>query len=88
MLVSKFDFGTTRSSFDLAYYDKKTTDLLLDCPIPHTTGFTTVYKNIGSVKKPRYGLDDQRTSGSDSRLPTGVLTINLNFNKNKIPSVG
>ncbi|MFR8911694.1 MAG: SusC/RagA family TonB-linked outer membrane protein, partial [Parabacteroides distasonis] len=53
--TGQFDVGfnlglfNNRLNFDIAYYNKKTTDLLLDCPVPHSTGFTSIFKNIGSV---------------------------------------
>ncbi|MCS2604277.1 TonB-dependent receptor domain-containing protein [Parabacteroides distasonis] len=77
--TGQFDVGfelglfQNRLSFDVAYYNKKTTDLLLDCPIPHTTGFTTVYKNIGSV----------RNQGMDlmiSARPVQTQGLQLEFN--------
>ena len=80
-------FWQNRLSFDVAYYNKKTTDLLLDCPIPHTTGFTTVYKNIGSIRN--QGLDLMlSTRNIDTKDFTWTTSINANFNKNKILSLG
>lgn len=74
-------------SFDVAYYNKKTTDLLLDCPIPHTTGFTTVYKNIGSVRN--QGMDLMISARPvQTQDFNWSSTINLNFNKNKILQLG
>ena len=55
--TGQFDVGfnlglfNNRLNFDIAYYNKKTTDLLLDCPVPHSTGITAICKNIGSVRK-------------------------------------
>ena len=39
-----------RLNFDISYYYKKTTDLLLGRPVPYLTGFTSVMDNIGSVQ--------------------------------------
>ena len=80
-------FWQNRLSFDVAYYNKKTTDLLLDCPIPHTTGFTTVYKNIGSVRN--QGMDLMISARPvQTQDFNWSSTINLNFNKNKILQLG
>ena len=55
--TGQFDVGFNlglfhnRLNFDVSYYNKKTTDLLLDCPVPHSTGFSTIFKNIGSVRR-------------------------------------
>lgn len=91
--TGQFDVGMeiglwqNKLSFDIAYYNKKTTDLLLDCPLPHSTGYKTVYKNIGSV----------RNSGMDLMISARPVTtndfswsstLNLNYNKNKILHLG
>ena len=91
--TGQFDVGMeiglwqNKLTFDIAYYNKKTTDLLLDCPLPHSTGFSTVYKNIGSV----------RNSGMDLMINARPVTtndfswsstVNLNYNKNKILNLG
>ena len=91
--TGQFDVGMeiglwqNKLTFDIAYYNKKTTDLLLDCPLPHSTGFSTVFKNIGSV----------RNSGMDLMINARPVTtndfswsstVNLNYNKNKILHLG
>lgn len=91
--TGQFDLGMeiglwqNKLSFDIAYYNKKTTDLLLDCPLPHSTGFSTVFKNIGSV----------RNSGMDLMITARPVTtndfswsstLNLNYNKNEILHLG
>ena len=91
--TGQFDVGMeiglwqNKLTFDIAYYNKKTTDLLLNCPLPHSTGFSTVFKNIGSV----------RNSGMDLMINARPVTtndfswsstVNLNYNKNKILHLG
>ena len=39
----------SRLSFVFNYYDKYTTDLLLDDPVPTKTGFSSVTKNVGEI---------------------------------------
>lgn len=73
-------------NFDVAYYNKKTTDLLLDCPIPHSTGFSTIFKNVGSVRN--QGLDIMVNGTPIQGEFTWNSTLNLNFNKNKILHLG
>ncbi|MDN3549957.1 SusC/RagA family TonB-linked outer membrane protein [Mucilaginibacter aquaedulcis] len=74
-----------RVNLDADYYQRTTTDLLLQAPIPYTAGFTTanVYKNVGSV----------RNSGVELNLNTvNVKTSNFEWstsyifaaNKNKV----
>ena len=84
-----FDLGlfNNRITLDASYYHKKTSDLLLDAPVPHTTGFETVYKNIGSIRN--QGLDLMlSTRNIDTKDFTWTTSINANFNKNKILSLG
>ncbi len=90
--TAQFDVGfnlglfQNRLNFDVSYYNKKTTDLLLDCPIPHSTGFSTIFKNIGSVRN--QGLDIMVNGTPVQGEFTWNSTVNLNFNKNKILHLG
>ena len=84
-----FELGLweNRLTFDVAYYNKKTTDLLLDCPIPHSTGYSTIFKNIGSVRN--QGMDLMVTARPvQTNDFNWTSTINLNYNKNKILHLG
>ncbi len=90
--TGQFDVGfnlglfQNRLNFDVAYYNKKTTDLLLDCPIPYSTGFTSIYKNIGSVRN--QGMDLMVNATPLQNEFTWSSTVNLNYNKNKILQLG
>lgn len=91
--TGQFDVGfnlglfQNRLNFDVAYYNKKTTDLLLDCPVPHLTGFKTIFKNVGSVRN--QGMDMMvNATPVQSKDFTWSSTINLNYNKNKILALG
>lgn len=87
--TGQFDIGfnlglfNNRLNFDVAYYNKKTTDLLLDCPVPHSTGFNSIFQNIGSVRN--QGVDIM-VSGTPVQAAdfSWSSTLNLNYNKNKI----
>ena len=84
-----FDIGffQNRITLDASYYNKKTTDLLLNSPVPHTTGFKSVYENVGSIRN--QGLDLMLTTHNiDNKDFSWTTTINANFNKNKILSLG
>lgn len=90
--TGQFDVGfnlglfQNRLNFDVAYYNKKTTDLLLDCPVPHSTGFSTIFKNIGAVRN--QGMDIMVNGTPIQGEFTWSSTINLNYNKNKILQLG
>lgn len=84
-----FDIGffQDRITLDASYYNKKTTDLLLDTPVPHTTGYETIYQNIGSIRN--QGLDLMLTTRNiETKDFSWTTTINANFNRNKILSLG
>lgn len=91
--TNQFDFGfnlnlfNNRLNFDISYYYKRTTDLLLDKPVPHSTGYKSVVDNIGEVSN--QGLDFMINSVNiDSRDFSWSTTLNLNYNKNRIEALG
>ena len=90
--TGQFDVGVNlglfqnRLNFDVSYYNKKTTDLLLDCPVPHSTGFSTIFQNIGSVRN--QGVDIMVNGTPIEGEFTWNSTLNLNYNKNEILHLG
>jgi TonB-linked SusC/RagA family outer membrane protein len=90
--TKQFNIGTDlavargRISLSVDYYHKDTEDLLLDRPISGTSGFTSVYDNVGSVlnKGWEFGLT---TVNIDSRKADGfrwTTTLNMGFNRNRV----
>ena len=89
----QFDVGidfrvfNSRLNVELSYYNKYTYDLLLNRPVPYHTGFKSVMDNIGSVRN--QGIDlmihSRNIETNDFQWST---SFNLNFNKNKIESLG
>ncbi|MBN2639167.1 MAG: TonB-dependent receptor [Bacteroidales bacterium] len=91
--TNQFDLGFNlnmfgnRLNFDASYYYKLTTDLLLDSPVPHSTGFSSVIDNIGEVAN--YGVDFMmNTVNVKTKDFMWSTTLNLNFNKNEIKKLG
>src|SRR5690606_29240451 len=76
-----------RLNFDVSYYSKKTSDLLLEAPLPNTTGYSLVMRNIGSVQN--RGVDIM-VSGSPIQQDnfTWNSTLNMNYNKNEVLALG
>jgi TonB-linked SusC/RagA family outer membrane protein len=74
------DFGlfNNRISGEIDYYIKNTNDLLLDLNIPATSGFTTITKNIGSLKN--QGIEF--TLNTENLVGAFRWTTNLNFSRN------
>lgn len=76
-----------RLNFDVSYYNRKTTDLLLDAPLPGSTGFLTVMRNIGSVRNQGFDImvNASPIDREDFRWNT---TLNMNYNKNEVLQLG
>ncbi|PRD49032.1 SusC/RagA family TonB-linked outer membrane protein [Sphingobacterium haloxyli] len=84
-----FELGLfqNRLNFDVSYYNRTTTDLLLARPLPGSTGFLSVMENIGSVRN--RGMDFMLTA-TPVRNDAFVWnsTLNMNYNKNEVLSLG
>lgn len=91
--TAQFDAGINlglfrnRLNFDISYYMKKTTDLLLDCPVPHSSGYETIYKNIGSVRNQGLDLMINGTPIQNKEFSWNS-TLSMNFNKNEVLALG
>ncbi|KEO75558.1 SusC/RagA family TonB-linked outer membrane protein [Anditalea andensis] len=84
-----FDMGLFNRRLTLAfdYYYKLTTDLLLDRPVPFSTGFSAVRDNIGSISN--QGVEMLLTGYIISRPEfSWESTLNFNYNVNRIESLG
>lgn len=76
-----------RLNFDVAYYTRTTTDLLLAAPLPNSTGFGSVMRNIGSVRN--RGLDIMVTASPILKDDfSWNTTLNMNYNKNEVLKLG
>ena len=76
-----------RISIEADYYNKTTNDLLLEVPLPVTSGFETSFVNIGSVRNRGYefALDAALIQSKDFSWNTN---FNISFNKNRILDLG
>ena len=91
--TKQFDIGLDLQMFSrklevsLDYYYKLTTDLLLDRPVPSTTGFASVRDNIGSVsnKGIEVLLNVRPVTTMDFSWES---TLNFSYNKNEIVALG
>ncbi|WP_415327642.1 SusC/RagA family TonB-linked outer membrane protein [Chryseobacterium sp. MMS23-Vi53] len=85
------DFGLelglfNRIDFTADYYVKKTNDLLLEQPIAAVSGYTTMWKNVGSVQNKGLELDlSTKNLVGQFRWNTSA---NIAFNKNKVLQLG
>jgi TonB-linked SusC/RagA family outer membrane protein len=87
--TSQWDIGVDlglfkdRLNVELSYYYKYTTDLLLDRPVPESTGYSSITDNVGEVSN--RGLDLLITAYPvDTRDFQWRTTLNLGYNKNRV----
>ena len=80
-----FELGLfkNRLNFDISYYYKYTSDLLLNRPVPESTGYSSIMDNIGAVSN--HGFDILVTTYPiQTKDFQWTSTLNLGFNKNKV----
>jgi TonB-linked SusC/RagA family outer membrane protein len=91
--TAQIDFGIelglfrNRIELQTDVYYKKTTDMLLNAPVPFSSGFSNIYTNIGSMENK--GLEitlDTRNIQTDNFSWT--TTFNISFNRNEILALG
>lgn len=82
------DFGILKNRITgtLDFYQKNTNNLLLDLPIPQTTGFSVFTKNIGKLKNTgfEFGINSENFVGA-FKWSTGIIAA---INNNKITGLG
>ena len=78
------DFGVFdgRISGEVDVYLKRTTDLALSAPVPATSGFTTQFKNVGTLEN--RGIELSLTTRNFVGDFTWTTTANASRNANKI----
>jgi TonB-linked SusC/RagA family outer membrane protein len=85
------DFSVLRDRLAVTvdYYDKRTDDLLVERPVPRTTGFATIWSNVGSMQNK--GVELSATGRLfQSRDPAGLTwsaTVNVSRNRNKVTAL-
>ena len=90
--TSQYDFGLdfgiveNRISGQIDYYNKTTTDLILAEPIPSTSGFTTLTRNVGELRNTgfEFVLDTKNFVGQDFRWSS---SFNISYNNNEVTSL-
>ncbi|WP_234736708.1 SusC/RagA family TonB-linked outer membrane protein [Tellurirhabdus bombi] len=75
-----------RVSLEADYYYRKTTDMLLDAPVPRTSGYATIRQNVGSMQNQgfEFGLN---TVNIDQGGFSWNTTFNISMNRNKVLSL-
>ncbi len=80
-------FFKQRITIGADVYRKTTKDLLLNTNLPTSSGFTTAFKNIGSVENKGLELT-LTTKNIDNKDFSWTTSANIAFNKNKLLALG
>ncbi len=87
--TAQFDLGldieilNKRVAITLDYYEKRTSDLLLNATIPPSSGFTSAFINIGKVNN--YGLEfTLNTINVRTKNFNWTSNFNISFNRNRL----
>ena len=75
-----------RVSVELDFYYRKTTDMLLDSPVPRTSGYATIRSNVGSMENKgiEFTINTVNVEKGDFTWNT---SFNLSANRNKVLSL-
>ncbi|MDR0891027.1 MAG: TonB-dependent receptor [Mediterranea sp.] len=87
--TAQFDIGVElglfhdRLNFDISYYHKYTSNLLLDKKVPESTGYSSILDNVGAVSN--QGVDMLITAHPiQNREFQWTSTLNLGYNKSRV----
>jgi TonB-linked SusC/RagA family outer membrane protein len=79
-------FFKNRISGEIDYYIKKTKDLLLDIPVPETSGYSSQLQNIGSIQNK--GIEFIINTNNFTGDFTWSTNFNMSYNKNEVTNLG
>ena len=90
--TAQTDFGVElglfkgRLTVEADYYSRKTTDMLLDAPVPTTSGYANIRRNVGSMQNRgiELGINTVNIATNDLNWTTN---FNLSMNRNKVLSL-
>jgi TonB-dependent starch-binding outer membrane protein SusC len=86
-----FDLGLwNRFTINADYYEKKTSDLLLQVNLPYETGFQSALANVGSVANAgvELGVDFDVLRGANARSFAWHSNVSFSKNKNRVLDLG
>lgn len=87
--TAQTDFGIElglwggRVNIEADYYYRLTTDMLLDAPVPQTSGYATIRRNVGSMENRgfEFSVNSTNIKSKDFQWNT---QFNISFNRNKV----
>ncbi|MFD2520964.1 SusC/RagA family TonB-linked outer membrane protein [Emticicia soli] len=75
-----------RISIEADYYYRKTTDMLLDAPVPRTSGYATIRRNVGSMQNQGIELGINTVNIERAGFQW-TSNFNISMNRNKVLSL-
>lgn len=80
-----FEIGLfdNKISIEADYYYRKTTDMLLNAPVPRSSGYSTIRKNIGSMENKGLELSVSTKNISTTDVIWNTM-FNISGNRNKV----
>jgi TonB-linked SusC/RagA family outer membrane protein len=90
--TAQYDIGVelglfnNRVSLEADYYYRKTTDMLLDAPVPQSSGYAIIRKNVGSMENKGVELGLNTTNVQTNNVEW-TTSFNISMNKNKVLSL-
>lgn len=72
-----------RIGLEVDVYRKLTSDMLLDAPVPSTSGFTNVYRNVGSMENKGIEIN-LNTININNEIFSWNSNFNISINKNEV----
>ena len=75
-----------RLSIEADYYYRKTTDMLLDAPVPQSSGYAVIRKNVGSMENKGVELS-LNTVNVQTNNVEWTTSFNVSMNRNKVLSL-
>lgn len=79
-------FLNNKMALTVDYYNKITSDLLLNASLPGSTGFTSAFENIGKVQNKGWEFTVTSTNISAKDF-TWSTNFNISFNRNKVKAL-
>ena len=79
----EFGFFKNRLSGEIDYYNRKTTDLLYNVPVPGNSGFATQLSNIGAMRNSGFEFL-LNTTNIASKSFRWTSSLNVSLNKNEL----
>ncbi|MBL0939306.1 MAG: TonB-dependent receptor [Gemmatimonadaceae bacterium] len=75
-----------RVNFNVDWYDRATSNLLVQRPVPATSGYTSVWDNVGAINNRGFDFNVQTVNIRSDKMGGFEWTTDLNmtFNKNKV----